>query len=116
MLIHRNERLLVKAINEISDTKADRLLHMNVQTTDDLVDALELNNMLLSGEMLAKACLMRKESRGGHYREDYPNCDDINWQQVIKVSQKNGKMCLDTEVLDPEWKDKQGDMAGKKWG
>ena len=45
----------------------------------DLVAALETANMLDAALMTAKAALERKESRGAHYRVDYPKRDDENW-------------------------------------
>jgi succinate dehydrogenase / fumarate reductase flavoprotein subunit len=43
--------------------------------------ALDLANMLLVSECVAKAALMREESRGGHTREDYPLMS-AEWRQV----------------------------------
>ncbi len=45
----------------------------------DLVAALETANMLDAALLTAKAALERKESRGAHYRVDYPKRDDENW-------------------------------------
>ena len=45
----------------------------------DLLDAWELGNMLMLSEVLAKAALQRTESRGAHYREDFPERDDDQW-------------------------------------
>jgi L-aspartate oxidase len=36
----------------------------------------ELRNLLTVGRLIAQAALARKESRGSHYRTDYPNVDD----------------------------------------
>lgn len=44
------------------------------------VPELELGNMLTLGLIIVKAALERKESRGGHYRSDYPTTD-VNWQK-----------------------------------
>jgi succinate dehydrogenase/fumarate reductase flavoprotein subunit len=55
----------------------------------------EVANMVLNAEMKLRAALMRKESRGSHYREDYPNCDDKNWRCWIKIKQaSDGTMKL----------------------
>jgi succinate dehydrogenase / fumarate reductase flavoprotein subunit len=41
--------------------------------------ALDLRNMLIVGECIARAALARKESRGGHTRDDYPQADHDYW-------------------------------------
>ncbi|MGC9182946.1 MAG: succinate dehydrogenase/fumarate reductase flavoprotein subunit, partial [Caldisphaera sp.] len=45
----------------------------------DLVAALETMNLLDNAFMVAKAALNRTESRGAHFRTDYPKRDDENW-------------------------------------
>ncbi|MFA6170281.1 MAG: L-aspartate oxidase [Candidatus Margulisiibacteriota bacterium] len=47
------------------------------------VEELELKNMLLISKLIAKAALDRQESRGAHYRTDYPATDDKNWQKHL---------------------------------
>lgn len=118
MLVHINEDLLTQAKHEIADIKENRLGNMNVETTQDLIDALELRNLVLVGEILAHVTQMRKESRGDMYREDYPERNDADWAKVIKVQQQHGDMQLRTEVLDPDWSSTQrtGDMFDIHWG
>jgi succinate dehydrogenase / fumarate reductase flavoprotein subunit len=45
----------------------------------DLLEALELGALLDLAEATIASCLHRTESRGGHYREDYPKRDDTDW-------------------------------------
>jgi succinate dehydrogenase/fumarate reductase flavoprotein subunit len=116
MLVHINENLLNRALREIGDIRENRLADLNVETTQDTIDALELRNLLLVGEILARAIQMRKETRGDHYREDHPERDDTNWLRVIKVRHKDGEMQFQTEVIDPDWSERPGDMFGMRWG
>ncbi|MFZ9222757.1 MAG: fumarate reductase/succinate dehydrogenase flavoprotein subunit, partial [Candidatus Nanopelagicaceae bacterium] len=51
--------------------------------------ALDLENMLLVSESIAKSALARKESRGGHTRDDYPKMDP-EWRQYNHLSRWNG--------------------------
>jgi succinate dehydrogenase / fumarate reductase, flavoprotein subunit len=45
----------------------------------ELLEAWELGCMLDLAQVTAVAALDRQESRGGHYREDFPERDDDNW-------------------------------------
>jgi succinate dehydrogenase/fumarate reductase flavoprotein subunit len=55
----------------------------------------ETANMILNAEMKLRAALMRKESRGSHYRDDYPEANDADWLCWIKIKQADdGSMTL----------------------
>ncbi|MBV9846024.1 MAG: fumarate reductase/succinate dehydrogenase flavoprotein subunit [Kutzneria sp.] len=51
--------------------------------------AIDLRNMLLVSECIAKAALLRTESRGGHTREDHPQMDP-NWRKQLLVCEAAG--------------------------
>ena len=54
----------------------------------------ETKNMVLSAEMRLRSALFRTESRGNHYREDYPRRDDPNWLAWTKIKEEHGQMKL----------------------
>ena len=64
--------------------------------------ALDLNNLLTVSEAVARAALLRKESRGAHFREDYPDKDATfaTFNLVIRKG-KDGEMQVSREPLVP---------------
>jgi succinate dehydrogenase / fumarate reductase flavoprotein subunit len=59
--------------------------------------AIDLRNMLLVSECVAKAALARKESRGGHTRDDYPDMDP-GWRNKLLVCRAGEDDGLGPEV------------------
>jgi succinate dehydrogenase/fumarate reductase flavoprotein subunit len=58
------------------------------------VQFLELKNMIAISKLITKAALTRKESRGTHYREDYPLTDDKKWLKHICLEQKGKRLAV----------------------
>jgi fumarate reductase (CoM/CoB) subunit A len=62
-----------------------------IVTPDDIVRAIELDNLLDVGELMATAALERRESRGGHYRRDFPESDPgFDYNLLLDRNQPDG--------------------------
>ena len=62
----------------------------------ELIRYLELQNMLLLAEMVCRAALLRTESRGSHYRSDYPEEDNTHWLKNIIIRKEDTGMRLES--------------------
>jgi succinate dehydrogenase / fumarate reductase flavoprotein subunit len=83
--VYRTEASLKQALADIELLKA-RFANVSVQDrgrrfNTDLLEAVELGFLLDLAEVLVVSALQRAESRGGHFREDYPNRDDVNFMR-----------------------------------
>ena len=62
----------------------------------DLVEAMELENLLLQAQTIIQGALNRTESRGGHAREDFSERDDENWMKhTLAWVDDSGKVKFD---------------------
>ena len=94
--IYRNEKDMTTALEKVRELQK-RFKDVGVNDTGkifntELLNAWELGNLLEIAEVVATSALNRKESRGGHSREDYPERDDKNWLKHTLISKKNGKL------------------------
>ncbi|SDS06725.1 succinate dehydrogenase flavoprotein subunit [Jiangella sp. DSM 45060] len=83
--VFRSEATLKQALSDIHALKA-RYGSVSVQDkgrrfNTDLLEAVELGFLLDLAEVIVVGALERKESRGGHFREDYQNRDDVNYMR-----------------------------------
>jgi len=64
--------------------------------------ALDLDNLLVVSEAIARSAIARKESRGGHFRDDFPDKDPAYGTFNLVVQQDaGGQMRLSREPLPP---------------
>ena len=89
--IIRNTDGLKTAISRIKELK-EMLLDLKVPNIEvynkDLQDALEAEKLLEVALLTAESALIREESRGAHYREDYPETKD-EWKKSIVLNKDN---------------------------
>src|SRR3978361_2065788 len=81
--VSRTEETLKQALTDVHARK-ERYSRITVHDkgkrfNSDLLEAIELGFLLELAEVTVVGALNRKESRGGHAREDYPNRDDVNF-------------------------------------
>jgi len=76
-------------VHEISQMYPDiKLSDRGSVWNTDLVEALELENLLIQAKMTVYAAENRKESRGAHARDDFPDRDDGEWMKHTLAFQK----------------------------
>jgi len=97
--VFRTEETLTTAKNKLAELKS-KMANFRVNDKSniynlELIEALELNNMILVSQALTECALARKESRGGHSREDYPERDDTNFLKHSEVTlDKEGNLVI----------------------
>ncbi len=107
--IFRTERSLLEAIESLKEFK-EMAMHIPIGTTSlrtnqDLWQIWELNNMITVSMVIAQGALARKESRGAHFREDYPErSDEFDYHTLISMPEFNkvtfGKRPIDMSIFE----------------
>jgi succinate dehydrogenase / fumarate reductase flavoprotein subunit/fumarate reductase flavoprotein subunit len=64
--------------------------------------ALDLRNLLTASELIARSALLREDSRGAHYREDFSATDNANWLKNIYIARNGAAPRLWTEPVKLE--------------
>jgi succinate dehydrogenase/fumarate reductase flavoprotein subunit len=90
VLVIRTAQSLGRVLEQFS-TIQERMRLARIQDGGQVRMALELQNLIDAGTAIARAALHRTESRGSHYREDYPALDPA-WNKRILIRQENGKI------------------------
>ncbi|MFF6782082.1 succinate dehydrogenase flavoprotein subunit [Streptomyces sp. NPDC012510] len=104
VMVFRTEQTIKTAVEKIAELR-ERYKNVAIQDkgkrfNTDLLEAVELGNLLDLAEVMAVSALARKESRGGHYREDYPNRDDVNFMRHTMAYREVGDDGSETVRLD----------------
>ena len=71
---------LQQAVSQLEGWSAAILMAAAARADDDFR---RVRSIVAVGLMIARAALRREESRGGHFRSDFPNRDDIKWQHHV---------------------------------
>lgn len=116
LMVERDAEQLGTAQAFIDDER-DRLANdLAIAEPMDLALAFEHRNLLDVGEVITQAALLRQESRGSHYRSDFPERDDKNFLTNIFASRRDGPLSVRKQWVNEEWTDRPGDVRINPWG
>jgi len=100
----RNKNGIEEGIKEINFIRRNDLPLVNApnvkEFNNDWVEAIEVRHMLDCAEMVSMCALAREESRGTHYREDFPYMDNEQPVKHTVIQIKKGKIELSTEPVN----------------
>jgi succinate dehydrogenase / fumarate reductase flavoprotein subunit len=109
--IYRNETGLKRAMTKIAELR-EAWNQVSVQYrgktfNTELTDLLELRNLLDLALIMVQSAINRKESRGSHFREDFPDRDDSNWLKHSFCWLKNNQVSIRYRPVEiTRWKPK----------
>ncbi|MBP1736774.1 MAG: nadB 1 [Oscillospiraceae bacterium] len=75
----------------------------------------EADNMSLNAEMILRSSRMREESRGWHFREDFPSERDEWLAWVLIRKDENGEMVLSRAPVPEQWRPSVGTAYASRW-
>jgi succinate dehydrogenase/fumarate reductase flavoprotein subunit len=99
-------------LKELEKIRKENLPKLYAKSPLQLRGAIEVINMVLVGELVARSALHRTETRGSFQRIDYPRRDDKNWLKNVLVKEEDGKMKVYTQAVELIWarpKPKEGE-------
>ncbi|MHA1968671.1 MAG: hypothetical protein ACW964_12810, partial [Candidatus Hodarchaeales archaeon] len=108
VFVFRKDNELQKAVNDLESLQKEfkKIILRNITSAEkrrfnfSLIRTLELRNLIDIAEVTAFAAFWRKESRGAHYRTDYPTRNDDEYLVHSMVSRnKNGKLEMQTKPV-----------------
>ena len=102
LFIKHEERM--RAVLTLVEFMRDHLVpKLTANDSHELRLAHETKNMVLAAEMKLRSSLFRTESRGCHYREDYPRRDDPDWLAWVILKKKEDGMKFSKRPIPRDW-------------
>ena len=108
VLYIKDPRRLDGALASIEFLRNHCVPRMIARDGHELRNAHEVKNMLLNAEMKLRSGLYREESRGTHFREDFPARNDKDWHCWVTVQKDSENMALGKYMLPEAWKPDSG--------
>lgn len=99
----KSEQTLLNALDRIRKIGTPDLLEITATDPHELIKAHETLNMLTCAHLFLEASLQRTESRGDHFRTDYPETSNDQWLKWINLSRADsGSLKMEFEEVPIE--------------
>jgi succinate dehydrogenase/fumarate reductase flavoprotein subunit len=100
----KHEKRLLAALTTVEFLRDHIIPKVMAKDSHDLRLAHETRNMVLNAEMILRASLFRTESRGQHYREDYPRREDPHWLAWVTLKEEQAGMTASRVPVPDQWR------------
>lgn len=98
----KSEKGLKEAISAIREIRQDEIFKLVAKDYHELARSIGLANALNFLEIFARCSLLRRESRGSHFRVDYPEKNDTNWLKWVIVKKEDDAIKVWAEPIPYE--------------
>jgi len=104
--IFRDKNSLQTAQEELEKLENTPIFINNNSTylNHELLETLENENLMITAKSIVKAAMQRTESRGAHFRSDYPDVDNKKWLKNIVITKDNNKLITNLESVEFTYK------------
>jgi fumarate reductase (CoM/CoB) subunit A len=99
--IVRTAQGLDRGLKALDRLRREALPRMAVRKPHEIMEAAEAENLLEVAPMVASAALYRQESRGAHYRDDFPSPNDQRWLCSLFLRRRGESLTIEEKSLAP---------------
>lgn len=97
--ILKKEGRLQAALDELNELEKSMVPRASAKDLHEVVRIREVKNILLTAQLFLQASLLRQESRGIHFREDFPQANDKDWRKWLIFKEEQGQPAFHTEPV-----------------
>jgi succinate dehydrogenase/fumarate reductase flavoprotein subunit len=91
----RTQTALEEGLSSIRSIVREEIPHLRAKDLHELMRCLEARNLAEVGELILTAALHRKESRGWHFRKDFPYSDNKNWLKWVILTRQGEEIKIE---------------------